>query len=92
MKKTHIVVGIVSLILLLSIVQIVVSNRLSTTGIVVDKIEKEAALYQKENAILREKIYVASSYTMIASHAAELGFTDTTTDIVLTSPLPVALK
>lgn len=79
-------------IFFLSVLQIIVSNRLSTTGIYIEKIENEVASYEKDNSLLREKIYNTSSFTTIASRASEMGFTDKTADVLLSSPLPFAIK
>lgn len=93
MKKTKpFVISIVLMILFLSIVQVVVSNSLSTTGVTLVKLQNEIIFYKKENTNLREKLLIASSLTNIASHAAELGFIEEKTYMLLPAPLPLAVK
>lgn len=93
MKKPFLFLGsLFLLILLLSVVQVVVSNRLSTTGTTLGKLQDDISQYKKENAILREKVLIASSLDHIASSAAELGFAQTKTHVFLSTPLPIALQ
>lgn len=93
MKKPFLFLGsLFLLILLLSVVQVIVSNRLSTTGMALGKLQDDISQYKKENAILREKVLVASSLDHIASAAAELGFTQTKSYVFLSAPLPIALQ
>lgn len=76
----------------LSIIQIVVSSKLSTDGITLDKINASLQNYETENAVLREKVYEASSLTHIASQAASMGFVENEVPISLSGPLPLAVK
>lgn len=76
----------------LSIVQIVVSNRLSTTGIALGTIEEDLKQYKEKNALLEEKVLVTSSLTSIASSASSMGFVEKNSRIVLVDSLPLALK
>ncbi len=76
----------------MSVVQVIVSNRLSTTGTELGELQDKITQYKKENAIIREKVLVASSLDHIASSAAELGFSDTNNHVFLSAPLPIALK
>ncbi|MCL5438486.1 MAG: hypothetical protein M1268_00675 [Patescibacteria group bacterium] len=93
MKKTFYFIGfIVFTIIILSILQIAISNSLSTKGIVLEKINREIDGYKKENFFLREKLLLATSYTVIASEASIAGFTKEKSQVVLTSPLPLAIR
>lgn len=93
MKKPFIFLGsLFLLILVLSVVQVIVSNRLSTTGTILGKLQDDISQYKKENAILREKVLVTSSLDHIASSAAELGFTQIKTHVFLSAPVPIALQ
>ncbi len=92
MKQSLLFIATVSFtILVLSIIQVTVSNRLSTTGIVLSKLEEQINHYRRENALLAEKVLYASSFTTIASSAASLGFVDSKSAIYLSTPLPVAM-
>ena len=72
------------IIVLLSIIQAVVSNRLSTSGIVLGKIEEEIRYYKTENASLAEGFFLATSLNNIASRASVLGFVKEKSPLVLT--------
>lgn len=89
MKK--IIITSLSIVLLLTFVQIIVSNNLSTTGVVLGSLEDQINQYKKENAILREKLLTESSLTIISQKAEKLGFADSKTTVVLSS-VPIALK
>lgn len=82
---------ILIVIVLLSIVQVVVSNRIATTGVTLSKLSEEVGTYKKQNAILREEILSSSSLMHIASEAARLGFVQSESELVLSSP-PLARK
>lgn len=77
------IIVLITLVIGLSIVQVVVSNNLSTTGIELAKIEDKITVYKKENALLQEKLLVASSFTNIASKAADMGFVEEKTRVFL---------
>lgn len=79
-------------VIVLSLVQVVVSNFLSTTGISLVKLEDDTRRYQTQNAIFSEELLNASSFTMIASRASSLGFANRFARVYFTSPLPVALR
>lgn len=79
-------------ILFLSIVQVVVSNRLSTAGTTLGKLQDEIKQYGTKNALLSEKLLIASSLMQIASSAANLGFVEGKSSVILTNPLPLAVK
>lgn len=91
-KPTIFVMFIVATIVFLSIIQIVVSNSLSTTGIELDSLDDKIKSYRKENSLLEEKLLQASSLTTIDSKAKILGFTEVKSEMVLTAPFTFALK
>jgi cell division protein FtsL len=89
-KPIVFIILIITIVITLSIVQVTVSNSLSTTGIELAKIEEKITFYKRQNAILHEKVLVASSFTTIASKAAEMGFIDKQSRLFLpNSPLAV---
>lgn len=93
MKKSLIVIVFVLLIVIsLSIVQVIVANRISTTGIEVSKMQQQIKAYRHTNAILKEKILKEASFTEIASKAGELGFAEAKNSTFLTAPLPLAKR
>lgn len=77
MKKPILfIILIITIIISLSVVQVTVSNNLSTTGVELAKIEEKIIAYKKKNALLRQKLLAASSLDTIASKAAEMGFVE----------------
>lgn len=93
MKKPLLVVILNGFIILaLSLVQVVVANSISTTGIELGKIESEIAAYKKKNAVLHEQVLISSSLTNIASEASRLGFEESKSQLVVESPLPIAKR
>ena len=91
MKKPILFITLIIFIIVgLSIVQVTVSNSLTTTGIELGKIEEAITTYRKENIKLNEKVLTMSSYDMIASKAADMGFVEEKSHIVITAPLPIA--
>lgn len=92
MKKPIIfIIAIICIIVSLSIVQVTVSNNLSTTGVELAKIEEKITFYKKENAVLKEKLLISSSLDSIASKAAELGFVEEKSRVFLSKP-PLAKR
>lgn len=83
---------LVGIVIILSFVQVIVSNRLSTTGVTLGKIDDKIAAYKKENAKLSEEVLLASSYTHIASNAANFGFIDKRFEGYISSPLSLAIR
>lgn len=93
MKRPRLFISFIIIIIVgLTILQIFVSNSLSTKGISLGKIEDQIDTYQKENAVLREKLLLSSSLTTIASEAAEMGFIKDKSQIVLKSDVSIAKK
>lgn len=95
MKRGYIVItGLVLIIVMLSVVQISISNMLSTGGIQLAHVQAQIAEYQKENAILKEKIYSVASLTNIAEKADKLGYVPDTgkSTLVIANPAPLAIK
>lgn len=75
MKHTVIIFSLLgSIILVLLMVQIGVSNVLSTGGITLSEIQQQTQDLQRENAILKEKVLSMSSLTYVAEKAEKEGF------------------
>lgn len=93
MKRKKNIVAFISLIILcLAILQVVVSNSLSTTGITLSDLQQQVNVYKRKNAILKEKVLTESSLTEIASKAATLGFIETKSQLIVGSAVPIAIK
>lgn len=95
MKRGYILLGILGLtIVVLSLVQITVSNMLSTGGIELAAVQSQIQDYQKDNAILKEQIYSIASLTHVATQADKLGYVQgvSTKTLVIANPQPLAIK
>ena len=91
MRKPALILSIlIFVIIVLSVVRITVANRISTSGIALQNMEDQVSALRKENLILQEKLLALSSFTQIASKAAEMGFVPKTQNFVITTSVPVA--
>lgn len=79
-------------VIVLSVVQVVLSTRLSTRGVDLANIQTDLEMTKKENSILSEKLLAVSSFDHIASSAAELGFVAKHDEYHVSSSFPVALR
>lgn len=91
-KPLLLIIFFIITIISLSIVQVVVSNKLSTTGIELENLQSQINKYKKENTILEEKVLEASSLINVSKKAKDLGFVEAKSQIYLSSPLPLAIK
>ena len=93
MKKPLLIITffIISIISLWT-TQVVISNRLSTTGIELQKIQSEIAKYKKENTLIKEKVLETSSLLGVSQKAKALGFVESKSQVYLSNPLPLALN
>lgn len=91
MKKSGVILSVLVIsIIILAIVQVIVSNMFSTSGVSLSEVQEQTSLYKKENSIIAEKLLTVAAFTAISSRAAELGFVETKSRIYLSSPLPLA--
>lgn len=91
-RQTFIITFAIFIIVCLSVGLVVVSNRLSTAGTGLGRIEDEIRIYKTQNSILSERLFLVSSLGNIASKAGALGFVEDKSQLVLKSYLPFALK
>lgn len=91
-KQSALITSLITIIIVLSLVQITLSNSLSTTGIDLSLIQEEVQAYKSQNSILREKLLLTTSYTQLASISATLGFAHQKSRVYVGKSLPVALK
>ncbi len=82
---------LLGLILILLFIQVLVSNRLATTGTVIIDTESKIADLTQQNSNLREKIASASALVTIKQKAVALGLDQQIKPIYLSEKLPVAL-
>lgn len=91
MKRTKLLItGILGLIFFLAFLQVAASNRISTAGIELSRLQAAVKDTKRQNALLREKLLTVSSLTRIASKAGELGFVEAKTNVYINTPLPLA--
>ncbi len=80
------------IIIMLTFIQVVVSNTLSTTGTALGKLEDQIASYQKQNQLLKEQLLAKSSLVNLSQEAEKLGFSPSKSQVVISTSLPIALK
>ena len=91
-KPTFIIFTIVFLIGALFMARVIVSNNLSTTGLILLKLESQLSSYKIENSNLREKLLRLTSLSHISSESSQLGFVENKNRFTLSKPLPLAIK
>lgn len=93
MKKPIIIISsLILVIMVLTVTRAIISNNLSTTGVDLSRIDQEIDIFQRKNVLLQEKTLHASAFTTLARTAEQKGYEAISSQIVLTSPLPIALK
>lgn len=96
MKRAYLLLSsLILVVVTLSLVQISVSNSLTTGGIELSQIQTQIDSYQKQNAILKEKIYSVASLTHIAQEAQKKGYiseASSPSTLVIANPQPLALR
>ncbi|MEK7502409.1 MAG: hypothetical protein AAB609_02695 [Patescibacteria group bacterium] len=91
-KPTFIIFIILFLIVTLFLARAVVSNSLSTTGLILLKFESQLNSYKIENSMLKEKLLSLTSLSHISSESSQLGFVENKNSFTLSKPLPLAIK
>ena len=91
-KPTFIIFITVFLIVALFLARVIVSNSLSTTGLILLKLESQLNSYKIENSNLKEKLLSLTSLSYISSESSQLGFVENKNSFTLTKPLPLAIK
>lgn len=79
-------------IIFLSVLQVAVSNKLSTYGVELANFQEKLGSYKKENSLLKENLLMETSLINIASQASVIGFAENKSRLFLTAPLPLARK
>lgn len=87
------------MVLVLLLVQVVLSNTLSTSGVELGEINFEISSLKTQNAIIKEKYLKEASLVNLAERAEKLGFASTKSQFVLsgsgsvlTSSLSLAVR
>lgn len=95
MKRTYLILAfLVTSIVILSVIQISLSNILTTGGIQIETMQQQLVLLQKDNASLKEQMYSLASLTHIAEVASKEGFIadQKTAFVTNNSTTPLAIK
>lgn len=87
-----IIVFLVIVLIVLQGINIFLENRISLESIKSSKLRKEIAIVQERNELLNSQVVQYSSFDMISSRAAELGFVEAKEAISLFAPVPLAIK
>jgi len=90
--KNHFRPLIVFLVILLALIEIWASHRLSTNGEKLARLEESIRQQEIHNKLLKEEVLKIGSLSTLADKASQLGFTPVTHVLNLTSQLPVAFK
>lgn len=90
--KTRISIIIFMIVFLLSLIQLIISHNLATSGEKVRLLETEISLLEKENNKLSAEINQIASLSRIASEAEKMGLTKATQVLRLTPEIPVAMS
>lgn len=91
-KKSSLIVFVFSLVLVLSLVQLIISHRLATLGEKIRFFEKETSQIEQEIIVLNEQLGGIASLSNVAFQAEELGLQKATQIWHLTPQVPVVLK
>ncbi|MEK7572878.1 MAG: hypothetical protein AAB531_00480 [Patescibacteria group bacterium] len=91
-KPISVLIIIVLCIVGLSIMRVVVSNGISTSGIALDQIQTDIAYYKIQNINVKQKLLSISSFNYVASKASSLGFGESKSIISLNKSIPLAKK
>lgn len=93
MKKPYlIIIFLFGLVISLSVAKAMLHNMLSTSGVLVSKVESEINFYKTQNAILSEAFLKSSSLANIALKAQDSGFTSENNLMVLKTSRPLAIR
>ncbi len=93
MKKPIYLIGaLIVIIITLFVVKTYVSNRISTSGVVLGDAQEQIADYKTQNAILRQKIFSQSSLTYLSQKATKEGFVEDSSTLAVSKGLPLARK
>jgi hypothetical protein len=91
-KTTKILAALVLVVAALLLTRIVLSSAFSVDGIALDGINTQLEAISKENMLLKERLYTASSYVTVASDAKGLGYVEQKSQISLSGASPLAIK
>lgn len=93
MKLKLLITILIVTIILLEGVQVYFSNRIAGTSIEVASLRAKIEALDEKNTSLKTELLTYSSFTWVASRAAELGLSESKNNVImLKAPLPVAIS
>ena len=92
MKKSGFIISLIFIILVLVVAQTVLSNILSTSGVIVSKLYNETESYRIENSKIAEKLFAESSLMNIEDEAKKMGFVKEKSQFVVTTSQSLAAR
>lgn len=93
MKKAYLLITfLLGVTIALAMGKAVLQNTLSTSGVVVDKIDQEISYYKTQNAILSEQLLTISSLTNIEEKAKQAGFVKENSSMVIKTSSSLAVR
>lgn len=78
--------------LLLQIIQVFVVNTVAADSIENAQLQTQLDAVESKNAVIKSELLKYTSYTHVSSKAAELGFKDTKSFMMVDTPLEVAVS
>lgn len=91
-RKPKLLIFIFSLVLILSLLQLVISHRLATLGEKIRFLEDETKEKEDQNLTLTQQIADLASLRQVASRAVQLGLIKADRIVSISPQIPVALK
>jgi len=91
-RYSRVSILVVLMVIILSLVQIVISHYLSTSGEKVRQLEDRITFLEQENRLLNGEISAVGSLSSISTKASELGLVRTSQIQHFAPQIPVALK
>lgn len=93
MRRTKLVITALTLIIFsLSVVQVVASNNISTSGIELESLQTEVSTLKRENAILRVQVLDSLSLASVTKKATKMGFVPANAHVFVEAKVPLAIR
>lgn len=90
-RKKKLTSLILTLVIVLSLIQLFISHRLATAGERVKEFEIRAVQIKEENNLLEEEVSQMGALSRVSQEAEKLGLVRASNVLYLTSQIPVAL-
>lgn len=91
-KQGSILTLMIIVIIVLSLVDVSFSNRITTDGVKLTVLDEKIINYKRDNIIIEEQVLQTMAFSNLEKKAQTLGFVQQNLPIYLSTPLPLALK